>query len=684
MPYESYYYFPMLEYRYFDDENNPVLHTIQTENELMEFLTDKRKVSISGENKAGKTLLAKRIYQKMIERKIIPILFDTDIRDIKKERIIESTFNNQYRTENNSYERFLQLPKEKRVAIIDDAELIKAKSYNLLMSHFSETFGSIIIFHKAKLPTDLHRQVLDVIDDNHRLMISPFLYSSRKGLITKVLSIKGLTPEEVESKSNQINDLINKQIKYFYLNPEFIIDFVNLYEEDSKFKKASGKSAFSMVYENTLKNRIIKNCQSGSPDKVFNILQEIAYHMHFKRKKSITVGELNEHIEKYKRDYRQDISFVSFIETSKKSGIIKEHNNQFSFRDRTHLAYFVARAINQKAMDPSDPEYLEAENNFSYLLDTLCFGINSDIVLFLAVVTNNMRFINIVIKKAEDFYFNKEELNFSKNNVPFINKTNLKIENNLPGNEERKKRDENISKSERNIKDLEVIEVVNEYDYSDDDVDLYANQLLVALKYLEIISNTLPAFSLNMKSAQQDRLVELVYKCPNKFLFMVLKNINDNLDEFIEGVYQEISQKNKNGKDIDKDSIRAITEQISTILVIAIYQLVTSTNATNDTIQALNAFREINLNSNYSILNFMFNARLCDIEKLAEDSISLDRKLKLPIERSMILYAVRDYYMRNNVKQYGAGARVSDYFFGRSKARRKETQLKSIKKRLTE
>lgn len=142
IPYERYYYFPTLEYQFFeDDDNNHTMYTIRTEAELMNFLVDKRNVFISGDHKAGKSLLAKRIYQNMLENEVVPILFNADIHNMKKDRIIEYAFNQQYLPRNNSFERFLQLPQEKRVAIIDDAELIKEKSFNPLMEFLSKEFG---------------------------------------------------------------------------------------------------------------------------------------------------------------------------------------------------------------------------------------------------------------------------------------------------------------------------------------------------------------------------------------------------------------------------------------------------------------------------------------------------------------------------------------------------------------
>ena len=94
---------------------------------------------------------------------------------------------------------------------------------------------------------------------------------------------------------------------------------------------------------------------------------------------------------------------------------------------------------------------------------------------------------------------------------------------------ERKQRDEVLAKQEEEARFSDLIELVNEYDYSEDDLLKVENQIMISFKYLEILSKTLPAFCQNMKVEQQDVLVSLIYKCPNQFLYNVLKDIGDSI-----------------------------------------------------------------------------------------------------------------------------------------------------------
>ena len=666
VPYEDYYQFPTVEYTNYEENKNPERVVIETESDLTKFIIGKRHVSISGEQKGGKTLLSKRLFLHLIKMKKIPILLTQGITVMKPDRIVENSFSNQYNNKNQQFQRFLQIPKKDRIAIVDDADLLKEKSLDKLLCILDEQFGTIVLFHRSEFSVDIQRQVIDAIEKNDQKMtLGHFWYSSRKDLIIRVLKAYGYEGSTAVKEAAHINDLINSQIRLFQLNPDFIINFIRLYLQDSKLQVTSGKNAFSMVYETSIKNRIIEHCQIGSPDIAFNILRELAYKMHFEKNKEISNDEISQCIKKYEQDYRQTVKVRSFIDTAVESGILVENGNMYHFKDKTHQAYFVASAINQKAGDDTDLEYYDAEQNFNLLLKNLCFGINSDIVLFLSVITNNRRFINIIMDSAEAFFNEMEEMNFEKENIPLISKVDFRF-NQTPSEKDKKRREIVISESERDTVDSDSLELVDDYDYNDDDLKSYTNQVLIALKLTDVLSKSLPAFCMNMKTNQQDRLVNLIYHTPNKLVFLLLKGINDEIDSFVNEVFADAQKK---GRPVTKEAIETLVKQISAALVASAYLSISSVCTSKESIAALNAFPFIHESTNYEIMNLMMNARICDIKALKEKAIKLDKSVELPIEHSLIVLTVRDYYMRNAVPLHGDGEALATYFFGEQSKR---------------
>lgn len=539
--------------------------------------------------------------------------------------------------------------------------MISSNVFYKLISYLESNFGKLFLFSEEKIDLNIRKQVVDIMSntDSLNLTIKPFLYVKRKQLIFNILSCNKENEYDLEKETNKINDLINSQVKFFHLDPEFIINFVNQYEKEYRFQFSSGINVFNIVYESSIKNRIINNSENIDATLIINILRELAYYMHFSKKNAVGIDEIAAIIEEYEKTYRQKVKTHLFIDAALKSKILLENSNNFRFQDRTVIAYFVAQALNQKYYQEED-----IHNNLNELLKNLCFNINSDIVLFLALITNNTKFINYIIDAAKKHYANQEELSFDKDNIKFLMDTSVPVKNTLPNNKERKEREENLEKQEEEIKLADLIELVNEYDYSEEDLKKVENQVIISFKYLEILSKALPAFCQNMKVDQQDVLVAMLYKCPNQFLYKVLGELGDNFEDVCQGLYEDISilRREKNIAEVSIQNVENMIKQISAVLIIALYQLVATTCTTEQSIAALNDFNYSN-NSNYKLQNLMMISRINEVSSFSKRAQELNKEMNEKLEKSMIKYIVREYLLRNNVEIYGEAESLINCFF---------------------
>lgn len=676
---DDYYVFPGVTYNMLDEKENVQRFDIDEEHKLFDFLDGRVRTVITGGHKFGKSLLAKRIFKYFYDKGKKPLLIEAGALNKKKiEKTIDYIFQEEYSTDNLAYEKYKQLDIFQKVAIIDEANMLSSQTLDTLVNFLERQIGQIIIFSEDEINLNVRKQVVETLADEKDLTmnIKAFLYDKRKVLISNILRHSG-KDYDVEIETTKINDLINMQVKYFNLDPEFIISFVNQYEMDINFKFTAGMNVFNIVYESSIKNQIIANSNEIDPTHVINILRELAYKMHFEKKCSIKIAEISQIVETYKKDYRQKVNIKAFLDSVIDAKILIENDNEFRFKDHTIIAYFVAQALNQKYNQGED-----IKGNLEILLRDLCFSINSDIVLFLALITNNPKFVNIIIEGAQKHFENQEELSFDKKNVEFILDTNLPIKDSIPNKEEREQRENEIAKQEEKVKFIDLIELVNEYDYTEEDIKKMENQVMISFKYLEILSKALPAFCQNMKVEQQDKLVDLIYHCPNKFLFTVLKDIGENFEDFTKDLYNEIAdlRKEKNIAEISIQSVRRAIEQISSVLVIALYQLVASTCTNEQSILALNEF-DFENNTNYKLQNLMMAARIDDINLFSGKAKALDKLVENKLSRSIIKFTVRDFFLRNsNIEMHGEAQSLLDHFFGNSKGR--EIKLNMAKRRV--
>ena len=676
---DDYYVFPGVTYNLLDEKENVQRIDIDQEQKLFEFLDGRSYTVITGNHKSGKTLLAKRIFKYFYNKGDKPLLIEACTINKKKiEKTIDYAFQEEYSIDDYAFEKYNQLDKKRKIAIIDEANLLSQQTLETLICFLESKMGQIIVFIEDEFDLNVRKQVVQslVDEDDLKLKIKPFLYDKRKVLISNILKHSG-RDYDVEVETTKINDLINMQVKYFNLDPEFIIRFVNQYEMDINFRFTAGMNVFNVVYESSIKNQIINCANQIDPTLVINILRELAYKMHFEKKGSVKIEEISQVVEKYKNDYRQKVNIKVFLDAALNAKILIENDDEYRFKDHTIIAYFVAQALNQKHYQGED-----INSNVRLLLKNLCFGINSDIVLFLALITNNPKFINIIFEGAQKHFANQEELSFDEKNVEYILDTELPIKESMPDKEERKQRENKIAKQEENIKITDLIELVNEYDYTEEDLKKVENQVMISFKYLEILSKTLPAFCQNMKAEQQDILVGLIYRCSNQFLFSILKDISNNFNDYTNNLYEEIAslRKEKNIAEISIQRVQKVLEQMSSVLVIALYQLVASTSSSEQSILALNEF-DYQGNTNYELQNLMMSARVDDVNVFSKKAKVLDKKATNNLSKTIIKFTVRDFFLRNsNIEMYGEAQSLMDQFF--SSTTKKDIKMSMAKRRI--
>ena len=665
--YEESYCFPGMSYEYVDSNNNTIKKELNNEKDFFGLLEEYQQVRISGREKYGKTILSKKLYKYFLNNNKIPILIDAQLKDCKIGKFIKTAFLNQYDEDKNAFERFLQLKKEERVLIIDDADEFKEKSIKAILLEAKDVFGKIIIlYNDSELTLSIKDRIIEALDETISISIHPFYYASRNPLIKKAVVAISPDRDDIDELVKNINDLIHSQFRYFDMNPEYILDFVKLYMNNLQYNISNENAAFSEVYELSLKNRIVRVAGAETYEGIKGILQEVAYYMHFSRKKEITFKEIGDCISKYNSDYRQRFSINSVLNATKQAGILLEQVSnadgvtRYYFANKYNLAYFVAGAINRKAGDdPDDPDYKEANDNFVYMIDKLCFGINSDIILYLFAITNNTRFINIIINEAEKIFADQHELDFDTENVRFISNTCVKIPNKAPSEKDKSNRSFAVSKSEKKAVEEDIIQIRDEYDYTEEDVMLFSNRMLTSFKLIDVFSKILPAFYDKLKAPVQDRVVELLYKCPNKFLYMSLKDVDDNYEQIVSELENVAAEKG-----LDNSQVRKILDWISTILIIGTYHFVADRCSNQKTIRALNHYIENNNGINHKLQNLMMKTKPDNLDAFLKAAIELDKDSKNNIERLIVRYCVREYMFNHRVHMIGNGEKLISYFFG--------------------
>ena len=91
------YVFPSFSYHIYKENEEVEKHDVETESELDELILKHNKIIITGEQKAGKTVLARKLFRIFLEKGKTPLLISaSDINKKRIEKTIEYTFAEQY------------------------------------------------------------------------------------------------------------------------------------------------------------------------------------------------------------------------------------------------------------------------------------------------------------------------------------------------------------------------------------------------------------------------------------------------------------------------------------------------------------------------------------------------------------------------------------------------------------
>ena len=362
--YSNYFVFPSLETKTVSSSLQNLI--INTEEKFFELAATKGRITIEGGSRTGKTTLSKYISMKLLEHYVVIYLTEDSFGSKKAKNVLRNVIQYEY-GDNADIDEFLQLPREKKILVVDDSDKVDKKKWDTFLDEYGEHFGSIITFCGIDWNINIKAKTLDELTNNafYGLKICPFYYIKREELIKKICSNYAQDDPsiDVEEKCKKINDDITSQIKYFQLTPDFIHQFVDYYLLFPHIKTQNETNVFSKVFVANITYRISKNTrQENDVDEILVALDYVAHYIHFeKRYQRISFQEFEKAVNEYKEQYDNDELNIKYVcEVAINSNIMKESSSELGveFYDENLLAYFVAQHLNRICQNEKNTEEL--------------------------------------------------------------------------------------------------------------------------------------------------------------------------------------------------------------------------------------------------------------------------------------------------------------------------------------
>lgn len=529
---QDYFVFPLLVEEYLVDDRTRLPKEIDSMDAFMKMLSEEGKVIINGHSDTGKSILARAVFKELARTRVTLFVKGRDVTG-NYERTIRAAFEDAYSKDKTAYEAFKQMRPSDIAIVIDDVDYIEETRQSGFIQYVEERFGRIV--ETCQFDIDIDVNIKDRLKrraDTRNFTfyrIEPFYANKRKQLVGNIVRI--IVNDETDAQDRYIAilcDALTKQ-KYLYsFNPEFIVQFVQYYCKNIGEAMQNDGSVFSKVFEANLTNLINPFAKKITVEKIFIILDKIAYFIYVNGKDAypISLSQIDGVIQEYNSVYGSKISTRDFLDILLQAKILKEYEDKYLFFDRNYLAYFAAREIRRKGVEDNDYTQFNRVINCSYN------QINANILLFVTYITDNLNIIRMIMLEAERAVEKWSEFDLRDIDIPFLVKSADEVVK--PVTEEDQEREEQ-KKIEQERRDVQTIIAANDasiFDGVDNEPNLL-DELVRSISLMVIISRTLPSFEHMMKKPEKDQCVRLIYQMPQKIFEAWAKEVDALTSELV-------------------------------------------------------------------------------------------------------------------------------------------------------
>lgn len=516
--------------------------------DALSWVFTKRRALIVGDEKSGKTALAKMLCLRALARGYVPVLVQGAMLRGKKTadylNTLHSCFVDQYSKE--ELDRYKQLDPSRKLIVIDDFD--KSRLNTSYKARVLETFDSMVE-HVVVLAGEL-LQLEEIRQRGGGGAFTKFAHCSirefghllRDRLITKWVTLgreDTLADEEIAFKVKQITQSLNTLLGKNLVpkRPFFILTLLQAIDAAIPSKTTSG--TFAYYYEAVIIEALAKVSRTEDMDLRFAVLEELAFHLFVNRKRQLSQSEIDTVFRAFLEERLMRVP-GNTIKELVKARILRQKDDGYVFSYDFVYYYFVGRYLSRNMHDPDKQN--EVQRHIGDMVSSLYNEDHGNIVLFLCYHSYEQSVVQRVVEAAERINSGVEpcdldsDLVFAEKLLPVGPKLTLS-----PG-DPKKKREEMLRQQD----EAEEHRKRQAEEQSDDELAEFeqVRQFHAALKTLQIMGQTLKNFT-SLKAAVKKALTKESYRLGLRTLKAILAAMQEYLDlcrEYATGLLVEAGE----------------------------------------------------------------------------------------------------------------------------------------------
>ena len=502
-----------------------VINEIVISTDILDILLKNKIAIICGDNLAGKTSLGKMIFNELIDKEEC-CLFGS-ISDFKSgisngiTRNVESLFIRQYGIE--KIESFRQLPKERKVIIIDDFDKVEFKKevQLKLLNELEKTFGSVIILSGSLFEAKLLCSTYE-----NEFTINIMLYSiknmgnnKRYEMIRKwhTLGLNSdfedhILEQKIQNNVDNINLFLGKMSPFIPATPLVVLHA--LQNMDVSSLSSFEGSQYGFLYESIITKSLASVTDRyktrGLMNIHLNIISKLAFYMLVNKKTSFTKEELDKIIIDFEADKKVKIEAENLLGYFNESRIIHSDTpNMYKFKYPYIFYYFSGRYIAYNLNNE------EVNDRIIYMSSRLYNEYYGNIMIFVCHFANNSSIIDTILLNAYDYLSSSNVFDFDKNYSFFdraekiINK--LLVSRNIDEeNVETRKKERFAKMDKKGIQDGNIKQLDEEID--DEVTERLIAEVTASIKTIDVLGQILQNYPGDINGDKKIEIIDEIYK----------------------------------------------------------------------------------------------------------------------------------------------------------------------------
>jgi predicted phosphodiesterase len=381
--------------------------------DVIRWLKEQKRVVLSGEDKCGRTALAKSVYRELQrEYDFVPVLLsqgDLDsYRAGKLKQLIESAYVAQYGA--GAKETFFELAASRRVLIIDDFHRSKlsAVARQALILNAEVFFESVIVFVDPTFDISclVGTRSLPLFATYRQYQIAEMGHQLRGRLIGKWVNLRIDAWEndadgykEALDKEKIIESLLSRRM--LPSHPIIVLGMLQFLEAAKNPHTNTG--SYGELYQLLITQRLASMAQKPSDVGTwYTFLSRLAFSMFSSERRAVAAHEFRAAYQEYYKIFKVHYDVDLLRENLVRIQVLEEHEGNIRFKYRDFYHFFVARYINDNISDKAEASTLR--NNLEHMADRVYFEEYAGILVFYLYLAKDPDVIQRLVANARQIY----------------------------------------------------------------------------------------------------------------------------------------------------------------------------------------------------------------------------------------------------------------------------------------